>query len=84
MVQVWTIPIQPLHVDQLCPSQVSNNDFGYLECFSKCASPIDQNSRAMKMDGCVKASQVHFDLLIPICNEVNLLHKYLFVAFSVY
>jgi hypothetical protein len=45
--------------------------------FSKRASPIKQNSRAMKMDGCVKASQVHFDFLIFICNEMDLLHKYL-------
>ncbi len=76
-VEVRAILIQPLHVDQLCPSQVSNNDFGHLGCSSKCARPIEQNSRAMKMDGYVKASQVHFDFLILICNEVNLLHKYL-------
>jgi hypothetical protein len=43
LVKVHGFPMGLLHVDQLQPPQVSNNDFMHLGCLSKCASIIEQH-----------------------------------------
>jgi hypothetical protein len=55
------------------PPQVSNNDFKHLGYLSKCASQVEQHLGVVEMDKGVKESHVHFNPLILILDEVDLL-----------
>ncbi len=57
------------------PPQVSNSDFKRLGYLSKHVNQVEQHLGVVEMDKGVKESQVHFNFLIPIFDEVDLLFQ---------
>ncbi len=55
------------------PPQVSNSDFKCLGYLSKRVNQVEQHLGVAEMDKGVKESQVHFNFLILIFDEVDIL-----------